>query len=320
MSIYKINQNLPLNQKIQLLNNMIVELNGKMEQAKFDKNELDSLYDQSGFSGIRMFNRDVYLGNTLGTYTNWAHVKAESGYSIWKYPVTDYTYDTKNALYMDDSVLNLRGQAGAETATIFDTVFVYTGSYTDVTTEAGSDNGTAFTILEDTTDFVYLGANTTFNGVAFEFETRASGVTLKAEYWNGSAWTTFTPTDNTNSMQSDGYLNWGILTGWTPNTVNSVSRYWVRLSTTVVPVTPPTVFLAIPYNSVPALLSMSSAQIFAEEWAWCYYNGYVYVTLRNTGNTSYEGDYFINSSSSNTNKQNYFIYNHEFKTDHRNSN
>ena len=41
MSIYKINSNLPLTTKIELLNQMLLELNGKVAAAKFDKNEID---------------------------------------------------------------------------------------------------------------------------------------------------------------------------------------------------------------------------------------------------------------------------------------
>jgi hypothetical protein len=64
---------------------------------------------------------------------------------------------------------------------------------------------------------------------------------------------------------------------------------------------------------------MSSQQLINEDWAFCSYDGDVYVTIRNAGNSSYEGDYYITSSSSAANLQNFFVYNHSFSADYLDS-
>jgi hypothetical protein len=221
---------------------------------------------------------------------------------------------------MDGAILDNRGEAGSESSLAFSYVFTYNGStYVDVTTEAGSEGGVPFTSLLASTNYIYTGDTTVFSGTTIELEIRGANVTPTLEYWNGSAWTILAFDDNTNSFNSDGYFKFTPPQDWAQNTVNSQTKYWIRIGTSTNPIQSPTIKSCIPYNSVPAILSMSSSQIFAEEWAWCYYNGNIYVTLRNAGNTTYEGNYFITESSTATNKQNYFIYNHSFYTNYINT-
>jgi len=82
MSIYKVNTKNTITRKIELLNNMIMELNGKVEQGKFDINEIEQIITDTSID--RKYLRDVSLGNTLSDYTDWTHLQAEDGYSIWK--------------------------------------------------------------------------------------------------------------------------------------------------------------------------------------------------------------------------------------------
>jgi hypothetical protein len=50
------------------------------------------------------------------------------------------------------------------------------------------------------------------------------------EYWNGSAWTSFTPTsDSLGGLTSSGAIKFGSLSGWATTTVNSQAAYWIRL-------------------------------------------------------------------------------------------
>src|SRR3990167_4196638 len=100
MSIYKVNTNLSPTEKIRLLSEMILELNGKVDQGKFDTNELDQIFTEFLFG--RQFLRNVNLGHTVATYTSWTHLKAEAGYSIWKFSPATYSYDALNALYLDN--------------------------------------------------------------------------------------------------------------------------------------------------------------------------------------------------------------------------
>jgi len=276
----------------------------------------------------REFKRDIGLGNTINTYTGWSHVYAEDNYSIWKYAPTNYTYSTKNKIYFDNKELTNRGSADSETALTFNKVFLYNGAYTDNTTEAGTDAGTTFDLMAATTDYLYLGYNSTFVGVAFDLDTRGSNYTLVPQiYHTGAGWVGLTSTvdnlsDQTSNFVSNGKISWDLAgsgSGWIKTPVNSQHMYWMRLKTTTTPVTTADANHIYPSDSVVSILSLSGDEIIAEEWAFCSYNNYVYLTIRNQGKTAYEGDYYITSASSNTNKQNFFIYNHGYTADYKDS-
>jgi hypothetical protein len=317
MSIEKINSNLPITTKIDLLNSMILELNGLIAKGTFNINEIAAIYTELGSTYNRQFLRNQVLGHTLATYTGWTHSHAETGYSIWKYSPTNYKYNSVNQLYFDNKVFENRGEASSETATTFDKIFLHTGSiWIDDTSEV------TFDLLADTDDYLYVGLSTTFAGIAFEFDTRGSNNTLFAEYWNGSVWTELdisgaTYVDDTSNFESDGRIYWTLPGNWATTTVNGVaSKYWARIYTSTLPVTTAIASLVQPANSVISLLQLSSDEIFNEDWAWCSYGTAVYITLRNTGASAYEGDYFISTSSSAINKQNYWISNHEVTADY----
>jgi hypothetical protein len=177
--------------------------------------------------------------------------------------------------------------------------------------------------MNSTTDYLYLGLDETFAGVKFEFQTRGSNYGLKVEYYNG-AWVELTSNlnslvEDTSGFESDGNISWDIPTDWVVYSVNSANRYWIRISTTSVPVTVAKAYYIVPSNSVISLLALSSSQILNEEWKWCSYGSSIYVTIRNAGVTAYEGLSYITSSSSAANKQNFFIYNHEFLSNYQDS-
>ena len=80
--------------------------------------------------------------------------------------------------------------AGAE----FKKVFTYNGTaYTDVTLEAQSPAGTSFTILGGTSHYLYLGNDYKFDLAVFDVDTAGGLGALTWEFYNGSAWTAFTP-------------------------------------------------------------------------------------------------------------------------------
>lgn len=324
--IYKVNESLSTTEKIKQLNDMILELEGLIEKGRFNKNEITAIYTDLGSSYTRKFLRDQSLGHTLATYSGWSHVQAETGYSIWKFTPTTYTYSSLNRLYFDDKVLENRGEADSEAVTTFDKVFLYNGStYIDDTTEAGSESGTAFSLMDATGEYLYVGLASTFTGVSFEFSNRGSGYTLHWEYWNGSAWSELDISgaifsDDTSNFESDGRCYWDLPYNWNLGTVNSVAnKYWIRVSTTSTPTTTATAYLVIPSNSVISLLELSSSETLEEDWAWCTYGNDIYVTIRNAGVAAYEGNAFITSSSTAINKQNFFISNHEYSTDYQDS-
>lgn len=326
MSIYKDNSGLPISMKISNLNDMILELEGLIEQAKFNLTEISSIYSGSGLS--REFLRNVGIGNTLTTYVNWSHVYAQDSYSIWKYTPENYEYNSANQLYFDNKIISNKGEADAETALSFDKVFLYNGGYVDNTAEAGTAKGTPFELMSTVSDYLYLGCTSKFQGVSFTFDTRGSNYTLFPEIYNsGSGWTGLTAevdnfNDRTSDFVSDGRISWDLTgsgAGWGNSSVNSQSMYWVRFKTITVPVTVAEANAIQPANSVITLLLLSSEEVIDENWAWCSYGGSTYVTIRNKGVTAYEGDYYITTASSDANKQNYFVYNHEYTADHENS-
>jgi len=324
-NIYKLNSNLPDAEKIQQLNDMVVALYGMIQQGNFDINELNQIFTDAALD--RKFKRNILLGNTLLTYGDWTHLKAETGYSIWKLTPTDYLYDSDNALYFDDEVIENVGEADAESATAFDYVYTFDaegsggGEYIDNTTEASSEEGTAFEMMDTTDDYVYLGEAATFGAAKFEWNTRGSYYALVVEYYNGASgtgWEELTSelndlVDNTSNFESDGLISWTIPGDWSTVAINSQTKYWIRISTTQTPITVAQCYYLIPGDSVIAKLALSSAQIQEEAWTWCSYNSSIYVTIRNIGNPAYEGNYFITSTSSTVKKQNFFIYNHIFK-------
>jgi len=328
MSIYTVPANLPTSTKIRDLNTMIKELKGLIDQGRFNKNELDVIYN-NGIGLGRKFLRNQPIGNTSTTYTGWSHLYAEGSYSIWKYTPDNYVYNAVNELYMNESVLENRGQAASESATAFDTVFTYDGdvasgilAYFDATVESATEEGTEFDVMNTTNDYLYLGHSATFTGAKFEWETRGSNYTLVVEYYNGSSWTTMTAADNdledgTNNFLGDGHITWSAPSDWALATVNSENKYWVRISTSSTPVITSKLYYCIPKNNVIGLLALSSDEMFKEDWAWCTYASSIYVTIRNSGLPAYEGDYHITSASSETNKENFFVTNKPFTADYQ---
>ena len=332
MSIYKINKNLPRLAQLTTLNDMIIEVNGKVEQGKFDKQELIQIYKDLGIDRKFLY-RDTVLGNTTTTYSGWSHVSAEVGYSIWKYSPTNYIYNINNEVYFDNKLLSLQGEADSETDTSFDYVYLYNGDsgagFTDNTTEAGTEGGTEFTIMNSTNDYLYIGSGSTFTGAKFEFETRGSGITLKLEYYDETsgvnAWVALSANtndldDDTSNFESNGRITWTAPDNWGLASVNSQSKYWIRISSTGTPTTAPKLYSVIPGNCVTAKLALSSEEILNEDWAWCSYATAIYVTIRNSGTTAYEGNYYITSSSSATNLQNFFVWNHIYQANYQDTN
>lgn len=341
MAIYKVNPNLPRADQIEAINDMIVELDGKITNGKFDQREIEVLQE---LPRNKKYVRDIYLGNTDITYTSWTHYKALTGYSIWKYHRSEdglynalnYEANDNNEIYFDNKLLNYRGIASAVGALAFDKVFLYNGDsgseYIDITADVISGSGETTTILDSTNDYLYIGKTETFAGIAFDFNVRGSGYNLLVEQWTGAAWEqVFYIIENsggtlhqghedfTNNFESNGYIKFYGSGGWTITSVDSSDQlYYIRISTTTTPIVTGVLNYISPYNSVETLLSMSSEQIQNEEWCWCDFfhpsNGWeIYVSIRNSGNSAYEGDYYITASSSDANKQNFFVDNHIYK-------
>lgn len=81
-------------------------------------------------------------------------------------------------------------------------------------------------------DCVYIGnANATFSAFAVSLAVGyASTGTIVTEYWNGTAWTAFTPTAVYGALTAAGRFGYTLptMTGWAAKTINGVSAYWIR--------------------------------------------------------------------------------------------
>lgn len=144
----------------------------------------------------------------------------------------------------------------------FDKIFDWDGTgtaasdYTDLTLEAQSPAGTAFTLFNTTSNVIhtlYLGHAEKFDMAIFDVDTAGGLGTLTWEYRTSSdTWQAFTPASGRYRLDPDG--NEGeqyafaadgveefpsnILSNWATLTVNSENLYWVRVTTASVSAAP----------------------------------------------------------------------------------
>lgn len=142
---------------------------GRADRGIYNKYELDHLYDVLGRT--RRYTRELALGHTLSSYTNWTHIQTQDGMSIWRYPLTNYVHDDNNELYNDDvKLVYLASATSVATPKSFDRVFMSNSARTapvfiDNTTEAGTASGTPFNLLsglvtqEVVSAVTYIGAS-----------------------------------------------------------------------------------------------------------------------------------------------------------------
>jgi len=121
--------------------------------------------------------------------------------------------------------------------------YTYDGSYTDITAELGSA-ASDVQFLTAAGELLYLGCMEMFHAVNVVLQVNASAtVTPVFQYWNGTAWTVFSPTDGTTGFTGNGQIRWtkGSLAGWHRNSVNgSEEMFWIRVTAGSTVGTPPT--------------------------------------------------------------------------------
>ncbi len=308
----------PISQAIDTFNQNDLKNKGKAVIAQFNKNEMDQIFDS--FFSPRQWNRQIGLGNDLSTFNQWTHVKDKDGYAIWKIPVSDYHHHLQNNIYFDDIQLENRGESTSESSTSFPKVFDLDDTvFTDVTIESNSEFGEPFPILrEATTGVLYIGSDTPFSGLDFSFETLGLDVNLGIEYsQGGDTWSSPQAlVDETVNFSRSGRITFGLPSDFGQDTINAETKYWIRIKTTTDPTIIPHVYFIRPMTSVESLLSLNADQILQRQFAWVYFNHYLYVTIPNTGSIQAEGLTYIKSSSSQQNKENFFVSNHHYKADY----
>jgi len=134
--------------------------------------------------------------------------------------------DSASVLYLDTARESLEN------------IFFYDGSaFTDRTAVLKSWGGTAYSLIGDNNDYFYFGNTTTFSELYFNINTAGAGYNLVWEYWDGSSWAALTVSDGTNNFSKSGWVFWTSPANWATNSVNGVTRYWIRVSTTTNPTT-----------------------------------------------------------------------------------
>lgn len=138
---------------------------------------------------------------------------------------------------------------------IWDGVGTSSGDYSDVTLEAQTPAGTAFTGFASTAHHIYLGHAERFDMAIFDIDTAGSLGTLEWEYYNGSAWTEFIPASGRYALDPDddegGQYDFSkdgaemfpqnIISDWATVAINSSTLYWVRVSSPSSVTTSPTI-------------------------------------------------------------------------------
>ncbi len=118
-------------------------------------------------------------------------------------------------------------------------------AWVDNTNDAAA--GTNFNFLSATNDRVYVGFEREFKGFVTTLSTNGSYTTLVYHVWDGSAWVQIIPKIAYTFNQSK-YMLFIVPTSWQPRTfsatdphtgtlIDSVSRYWLRISATTVTTT-----------------------------------------------------------------------------------
>lgn len=134
----------------------------------------------------------------------------------------------------------------------FEKVYNYDGvsTYTDITLTVQALSSTAVNVLDTTAYELYLGSDEKFDMAIFDIDTAGSLGDLVWKYWNGSAWTQFTPSIDREEPDGTAYgfdedgaetIPYHLVPNWQKTTVNSVSKYWIQVTSPTSVTTVPTV-------------------------------------------------------------------------------
>src|SRR5687767_638739 len=114
----------------------------------------------------------------------------------------------------------------------FDAVYNETsgGTFTDETTDSTSTTAGDVTLLGASGDKMYFGSARRFSGFKIVTASTAGG-TRTYEYWNGSAWTSITPTVVSGGLAwlaGTHVLKFTPPDDWATTAVNGATNYWLR--------------------------------------------------------------------------------------------
>lgn len=150
--------------------------------------------------------------------------------------VATYT-DRRTGTFSSPEVLEARSAP-------LDAVVLYDASsdtYEDLTTEAGSESvadvyhASSGCVVKDAGDILYMGMDVRFASARLTLSTSGVGGTVMVSYWDGTNWQAFTPANGSTDLGSGSIdlLLWTDFSSmpddWQKLTVNSQTRYWVKL-------------------------------------------------------------------------------------------
>ena len=114
------------------------------------------------------------------------------------------------------------------------------GGFTDVTA-AFNATGTDVTIFDTNADKIHIGMAAVFNAIRINLDTFAGGAGIKPTFAYSSGggtpvWTDFPLADGTQGLRRNGLMTWMVadLTTptWAASTINSVSKFYIRITRT----------------------------------------------------------------------------------------
>lgn len=153
-----------------------------------------------------------------------------------------------------------------------DSAGTYTSGRDELTSRVAADVLT-LNSMEAANDFVYFGCDVPFRGVYMNIgNTNGTASVLAATYWDGSAWTGLTETDNTASagatLAVDNTLTWTVPTDWAKRSVNGTTNlYWARFSVSVTLDSSVTLVEAIPLSlQTNKPISPATAAVLPRYW------------------------------------------------------
>lgn len=120
---------------------------------------------------------------------------------------------------------------------------------------------------------IYVGADDLFGGLqATVVSTNSGGGTMAVHYWNGTAWTDISPTDNTTNLNASGSVTWTVPTAWVAASLSSIlnriwkpigrEQYWIRITTSVAYDASVTLSSLYARNRYATQMELASGQVF----------------------------------------------------------
>lgn len=158
-------------------------------------------------------------------------------------------------------------------------------TYTSATTAFGSA-GTDLAIFQADNDVIYVGGTAAFDEIEVCLETAASvDLKIKFEYSKAASWAEFDPGDDTEGFTQDGIIRFdsSALSNFAAQSVNSVSKYYIRMTRTK--------------NTVITSPTEDTIKILAAtEYSWDKLGAITSLSV-NTGTLIVTGKVFINDTA-----------------------